>query len=155
MALSVFQDPQGVEWPLGCITVATPGTPLNIMSLVDANNNNAPWAQTSPWSRGPEYTPRCHKIFLQGFHAAANNNGMVINAGNVYIMRALGPGNQNAGGPGNRSDSGAMVQVLTPGGGVTLPANELDLATISPYRYTIDADVAGDGALVVAIGSSR
>lgn len=158
MANSIIQDPQGVEWPLGFVAVATPGTPVNIMVNVDANNVNAPGSSTGiPGTPAiaAEYTPRCHKVFIQGFKPGNNNNGMIGNTGNVYVMRSLGPGNQNGGGPGNRSDSGAMVFVVPPQGFATLPADEMDAATISPYRYSLDADVAGEGALVVLVGCSR
>jgi len=160
MALSVFQNPQGTDWPLGFVKVAAIGTPVNIMVNVDSNNNNAPWTAT----KGPgnpaissEYTPRCHKITFQGYQPGANNNGMVPNSDVVYILRSLGPspGNNNSGGPGNRSDSGAMLYVLQPGGAVTLPADEMDRAPISPYLYVLDANSNGDGALVTLLGCSR
>lgn len=153
MALSVMKDFFGVDWPLGFVPVANNGTPVNIMSLVDANNYWAP-ATTANASTG-EYAARCHKILLQGYKTGNNNNGMVPNSGYVYIMRSLGPGNSNSGGPGNRADSGAMVRVLPPGGEVILPADEVDLATISPYRYTLDCDTDGDGALVTLLGCAR
>lgn len=153
MALSVFQDPQGIEWPIGFVAVATPGTPVNLMVNVDPSNNNAPGRATS--ANSSEYTPRAHKIFIQGYHPGANNNGMVVNAGNVYVMRSLGPQNQNSGGPQNRSDSGAMVMIIGPGGGGTLLDMEMTGATISPYKYSLDADVAGEGALITLVGNQR
>lgn len=158
MALSTFQDPHGADWPLGFIAVAANGTPVNIMSRVDANNNNAPGTKSGlPGAAyvGAEYSPACHKVFFQGYKPGNSNNGMVINGGNVYILRSLGPGNQNSGGPQNRTDSGAMVYVLPPGGFATLPADESDHGTISPYRYTLDADVDGEGALVTLVGCTR
>lgn len=158
MALSVMQDPYGIDWPLGFVGVANNGTPVNIMKNVDANNTNAPGASPGPPGSGisrAEYTPTCHKIFFQALKPGNNNNGMVYNGGNVYILRSLGPGNQNAGGPGNRSDSGAMVAVLIAGGSYSLPADEIDGPAISPYRYTLDADVDGEGALVTLVGCGR
>jgi hypothetical protein len=144
MANSVFQDPFGIDWPLGYLNVASPGTPVGVMSLVDTNNNNAP--ETFTKAGCAEYTPRCHRVRFSGFHPTAN--GMVMNSGFVYILRSSGV-------PGNRSDSGAMVQVLLPGGTVDIPAAETEGATISPYRYQIDADNAGEGAQVVLLGCSR
>jgi len=41
---------------------------------------------------------------------------------------------------------------LQSGGSVTIPADEWDGAPISPYRYGIDADFNGDGALVTLLG---
>lgn len=150
MAYSVFQDPQGVDWPLGYINVPTSGTPVNIMYNVDPNNKNAPTSYPAA-----EYTPRCHKIFFQAYKPAANNAGMIPTSGNVYVCRSLGPNNQNAGGNANRTDPGAMVFVIPPGGFATLPADEVDHATISPYRYTIDVDNNNDGCLVTLVGSGR
>lgn len=153
MARSVIQDPQGIDWPLGFVTVANNGTPVNIMHNVDANNINAPG--TAANGTNAEYSPRCHKVFFQGYKPGGSNNGMVINTGNVYILRSFGPGNQNFGGAGNRTDAGAMLYVLYPGAFATLPADEVDTAVISPYRYTLDSDVDGEGALVTLVGCSR
>ena len=158
MALSVMQDPQGIDWPLGFVAVPTIGTPVNIMVNVDANNTNAPGnptAQPGQPANVAEYTPRCHKVTLQGVKPGNGNNGMILNSGNVYVMRTLGPGNQNSGGPGNRSDVGAMVYVLFPGSAVTIPGDEFVGAVISPYRYSLDADNNNDGALVTLLGCSR
>lgn len=158
MALSIYQDPQGVDWPLGFVAVANNGTPVNIMVNVDANNSNAPGtfaAQPGSPATTSEYTPRCHKVTFVGIKPGNNNNGMINNTGNVYVMRTLGPGNQNMGGPGNRSDSGAMVYVVFPGSSTTIPSDEMDMGTISPYRYSLDADVNGEGALVTLLGCVR
>lgn len=152
MALSVMKVLNGVQWPLGFIPVATAGTPVNIMSRVDANNLYAPG--TAPGPLGAAYSARCHKIFFQGYSPGNNNNGMLPNSGNIYVLIALGPGNSNSGGPGNRTDSGAMVLVVPPGGFAQMPADEIDRAPISPYGYAIDADVSGEGALVTLTGVS-
>lgn len=157
MANSVMQDPFGNDWPLGYVNVPTGGTPVNIMVNVDPSNNNAPGTSPGQWGSGvkqAEFTPTCHKVTLQGVKPA-NNNSMVPNTGNVYIMRALGPNNQNAGGAGNRSDPGAMVYVLPPGGSVTLPGLEMEGSTISPYRYTLDVDNNNEGALVTLLNCAR
>ncbi len=153
MALSVFQDPFGVDWPLGFVAVANNGTPVNIMHNVDPNNNNAPGTGSN--SNTAEYTPRCHKVLIQGYKPGNNNNGMVTNGGNVYILRSLGPGNGNAGGPGNRADSGVMVEIVPPGGQAIVPADEFQSAPIYPYRYTIDVDIDGEGALATLLGCVR
>lgn len=158
MANSTMQDPFGCDWPLGYVNVPTGGTPVNIMVNVDPNNNNAPGVGSGQWGSGvqrAEFTPTCHKVVFQGVKPNAGNNGMVANNGNVYILRALGPANQNAGGAGNRTDPGAMVFVLGPGGVVTLPAQEIDGPTISPYRYVIDVDNNNEGALVTLLNCTR
>jgi hypothetical protein len=143
MALSQCQARSGPVWPLGCVVVPSPGTPVNIMFNVDPQNNNAPgtaYGPGTPVSAG--VTPTCHKIFIQGVHPGANNNGMVLNSGNIYLMVAP------QGGPGNRSDSGAIAAVIFPGSGSTWPANEMELDTVSPYSFWVDADSANDGALI-------
>ena len=143
MSLSA-QAKSSPVWPLGCIIVPTPGNTVNIMSLVDPNNNNSPENPIRPgFGAGSEYSPTCHKIFLQGYHAAANNNGMVVNSGNVYLCVA--PAGNGAGG---RADSGSIVFVLAPGQAATWPSAEVDLNAVSPYRFLLDADSANDGALI-------
>lgn len=157
--LSVVQDPFGCDWPLGFIAVGNIGTPVGIMSLVDANSINAPdHAPVGGWGAKPtqaEYSPTCHKVTFQGVRPGNNNNGMIVNSGSVYIMRSPGAGTNNNSGPGNRSDSGAMVYVLFPGSSVTLPGLEMEGSTISPYRYSLDADNNGDGALVTLLNCAR
>jgi len=144
MALSVCQARSGPCWPLGCVIVLTPGTPVNIMFNVDPNNNNAPGTAFGPGTnQSAGYTPTCHKIFIQGVHPGANNNGMVPNSGNIYLMVGA------AGGSGNRSDSGAMAMVVFPASGGTWPGSEIELDTVSPYIFSVDADSANDGALIV------
>jgi hypothetical protein len=158
MALSVFQDPFGIDWPLGFVSVGNNGTPVNIMHNVDPSNNNAPNTGPGAWGQPvsqAEYTPTCHKVVFQGLKPGSGNNGMVPNNGYVYILRSLGPGNQNSGGPANRADSGAMVFVLAPGGVATIPGLEMEGSVISPYRYSIDSDVNGEGALVTLLNCAR
>lgn len=141
MALSVQKTIGGPMWPLGYVNVAAAGTPVNLMVNVDPSNNNSPETPTSTKSPGLGTAPTCHKIILQGFHPGANNNGMVINSGYVYLMGAA------AGGTGNRSDSGAMLGVIVPGATYTWPASEMELDTISPYRFFLDSDANNEGCL--------
>lgn len=150
MALSVQKSGGGPVWPLGCIIVATPGTPICVMSLIDPNNLNAPGAQVSgPFpASAKEWTYNFRGIGIQGYHAAANNNGMVANNGQVYL---LSPPSNN-GGPGNRSDSGSMIKIIGPGVDFFYPSPSPGVDFISPYNLFIDADTAGDGALIVAYG---
>lgn len=157
MSNTVIQDPQGIDWPLGFIDVANNGTPVNIMSVVDPSNNNAPWTPAPPYpiaSQVAEYTPRCHKIFLQAFKPGNNAVAWVNNSGNVYILRSPG-GGSNWAGSGNKSDTGIVVGILPPGATMVIPADEMEYAKISPYRYAVDADTNGDGVSVVLIGCSR
>ena len=145
MALSVLQRRNGPEWPLGAIVVSTAGTPVGIMSLVDANNTNAP--ETPSNRLTSEYTTTCRSIWFQGYHPGANNNGMVLNSGNVYVTVNDGNGN-----PGNRTNSGTMVMVVPPGSSAPLPDSLGSAVRFSPYKYSIDVDTNGDGALVTLIG---
>lgn len=150
MANSVQLDIYGPDWPLGFIKVVTPGTPVNIMSLVDASSVNAPNTldPSVPAVAGQyEYSPSVYQIQFQALKPGASH-GTQVNAGNVYIVRQ-GVGS----GSGNRDDSGAIIATLTPGtttattiyNFVTAPSNK---NTFSPYRYYIDADNANDGAYV-------
>lgn len=149
MALSVQQMKTGPVWPLGFVPVAANGTPVCIMNNVDANNNNAPWKnQGTPGNAtGSEYTTRCVGIAFQGYKPGANNNGMVQNAGNIYIV--VGGAN---GAYGNRADSGAMIKVLFPGADYTLNASDFGQTQFSPYSIFLDCDNNNDGALVVLLG---
>jgi hypothetical protein len=114
------------------------------MTNVVPSNSNSPETATSVSSPGLATSPTCHKIFIQPYKPAANNNGMVSNTGNIYLM-AVGVGS----GPGNRSDSGAMVFVIPPGSGsTTYPAQEAEGDVVSPYKFFLDADVSGEGGLV-------
>lgn len=151
--ISVFLDFFGVDWPLGFVQVPIAGTPVNLMNNVDPTRLWRP--STVANSSTGDWTVTCHKILIQGYQPGANNNGMIPNSGNVYILRSLGPGNSNSGGPGNRADSGAMVFILPPAGQVVLPADEWQGPTISPYRYTIDVDNNNDGGLVTLLGCAR
>jgi hypothetical protein len=144
VALSVYQDKQGPDWPLGFIKVATPGTPVELMSLVDPTGVNDPNAVTS--STSDEYTPRCQQIQIQAFKPGATH-GMQLNAGNVYIVRDDGAG----GGSGNRDDPGAIVTILAPGQTYFLASAPVNRNVFSPYRYSVDADNANDGVLVTLI----
>ncbi len=139
MANSVITSRNLPTWPLGFIAVPTPGTPVGLMSLVDANNTMAPNYVPAPGHEGSEYTPRFRSIQFQG---QGNNAAVTPNTGNVYIIQ---PGN----GSNNKSDLGAIVGTIYPNGTYSLP---LSLGSagmqLSPYSYKLDADVAGEGALV-------
>lgn len=145
--LSVVQARTGPTWPLGFISVANSGSPVGIMSLVDANNNWSPTASSGNGNVYPEYAIRCRSIWFQGYKPAANNNGMVTNTGNVYIFQ---PGN----GSGNKTDTGCMVGVIPANGGYFNMPLSLGATGIqfNPYEYTIDADVNGEGAIVTLVG---
>jgi hypothetical protein len=143
MTASVQLDRLGPDWPIGLIKVTTPGTPVSIMSLVDPNGYNDPSTATLPQSN--EYTPAAQQIFFSGYKAGASH-GMVQNTGNVYIVRK-GVGS----GTGNRDDTGSIVHVLAPGETWYLASAATNLDVFSPYRYYLDADVAGEGALVTLL----
>ncbi len=141
MAFSVLKDRQGPDWPLGLIIVPTPGTPVNIMSLVDANNFNDPSKPSN--TNTAEYTERFNQILFQALHAGTGNNGLIPNNNNVYIVRQ-----PQGTGTGNRSDYGAIVAMLQPGDSFFLTSSPLNRDVFSPYRYRIDADSANDACLV-------
>jgi hypothetical protein len=135
--MSVLYDRQGPDWPLGLIAVAAPGTPVGIMSLVDPGSLADP---STPTAAGvPEYSARCQQIMFQGVKAAAH--GLQVNTGNVYIVRK----------GGSRDDSGTIVAMLQPGQTIWMASAPAVLDVFSPYRYYVDADNAGDSALVTLL----
>lgn len=146
MANTVLKDRQGPDWPLGFIANVTPGTPVNIMSLVDPTGVNDPASPTPGTPGADEYTPRCNQIVFQGVKPGASH-GLQPNTGNVYIVRFAAKG----AGSGNRDDPGVIVGMIFPGGSYELASAPLNRDTWSPYRYYIDADNSGDGALVTLI----
>lgn len=153
MPLSKQQSRGGPVWPLGFVTVAAAGTPVCIMANVDANNVNSPATATYPVPNfpgaGAEYSPVFRGIGVQGYHPGANNNGMIPNSGFVYLLMAP------AGGTGNRSDSGSMIKVIPPAGDFFFPAPIPGTDMFSPYFLYIDADVSGEGAVVVGYGGGN
>lgn len=146
MAFSIQKDRGGPDWPLGCVVVPTIGTPVCIMANVDPSNNNAPWQATSYLGNTSEYSPICRGVSIAGWHPGSGNNGMVINTGNVYLMR------KPAGGAGNRQDSGSMVAVIWPGSDYFFPPDGSGTTLFSPYNYYLDADANNEGGLVTLYG---
>lgn len=152
--MSTIKNPAGPTWPLGFVQVTAIGTPVCLTHVIDANNNNAPWASptwgvNSGTATGSEYTPRCKSIWLGGFQPASANNGMIPNTGQIYVNYNPGANNANQ----NRSDPGSMVAIVQPGTWVPIPASLADPDTqFSPYLYSLDGDNNNDGCLVVLIG---
>ncbi len=145
MSNSVLQDRSGPDWPLGIIVVPTPGTPVNIMSLVDSGNTSSP-AQATPDANGtpyPMYTTRFQQIIFQAVKAGASH-GTQNNTGNVYIVR-------KGQGSSNRDDTGAIVKALVPGETFFLASAPQVKDVFSGYRYSIDADNANDACLVTGL----
>jgi hypothetical protein len=146
MANTVLQDRNGPDWPLGFINVVTPGTPVNIMSLVDATNVNDPATATPGTAGANEYTPRAYQINFTGVRLGASH-GLRDNQANAYVVRFAAKG----AGSGNYDDPGVIVAVIKPGQTFVLTAAALNRNVFSPYRYYIDADTASDGALVTML----
>jgi hypothetical protein len=144
LANSVHQDRHGPDWPLGNIVVAVAGTPVNIMSLVDSTSVNAPENASS--SQTAEYTVRAQQIIFQALKAGAGPPALTNNTGLLYIIR------KGAGvGTGNKTDLGTIIKVLAPGETWVLGSAALNRNVYDPYRYYVDADTAGDAALVTLI----
>lgn len=146
MADSIQKDQYGPDWPLGVIVVATPGTPVSIMALVDPSSVNPP---STSGAGGWEYSPAAWEIQFTACKKGVSH-GLAVNTGNIYIVRA------GAGGAGNRDDYGSIVAVLPPGVTTALTTFRLTGSSqnnkpFGPYRYYIDADNANDGALVTLI----
>jgi hypothetical protein len=146
---SVNRDREGPDWPLGLIVVATPGTPVGIMSLVDPNNYNDPSTVSSgseSSTNNAEYTVRAQQIIFQGYKAGASH-GLQNNTGNIYIVRKPIQGS----GSGYNQDYGSIVAVIAAGQSFVLASAPMDRNVFSPYRYLIDADNASDACLVTLI----
>lgn len=147
MANSVLRDRTGFDWPLGQIVVTVPGTPVGIMSVVDSTSANDPNNLTpGGTAAADEYTVRCNQILFQAFKVGLGPPALTPNTGNIYIVRK-GAG----GGSGNKTDTGVIVAVLTPGQSITLGSPAMNRNDISPYRYSIDADTANDACQVTLI----
>ncbi len=146
MANSVLQDWNGPDWPLGFIGVAVVGTPVNIMHNVDPSGLNDPSNPTPGGGAANEYTQRSQQLIFQGFKPGTSPTGAVNNAGNVYIVRK-----PTSAGSGGRLDQGVIVKVLTPGETFVIASAALNRNVFSPYRYSLDADNAGDGAWVTLL----
>jgi len=142
MANTILKDRQGVDWPLGYVNVSAAGTPVRITVNVDANNTNAP--ETASNTTTDEYVFAFQQLMFQGYKPAANNNGMVANTGNVYILRY----NANGAGSGNKTDQGVMVAVLGNSQTLFLAAGYSVNDVWNPYRYALDVDNNNEGALV-------
>jgi hypothetical protein len=149
LANTVEKNKQGPVWILGNIAVATPGTPVGIMSLVDPSSVNDPNNPTSTTS--DEYTVRAYQILFQPSKAGASH-GLQQNTGNIYIIkRGAGAGS------GNRDDLGVVIVTLTQGAASSMPlpfaltAAPLDRNVFNPYDFLIDADTPADGAQVTLV----
>ena len=139
---SVYLRGSGTMWPLGSVVVPTPGTPVCVMVNVDPSNNNAP--ETPSSNKTAEYSPSCGGIGIQGYKAAANNNGMVVNTGNVYLC--MRPTGNNAGG---RADPGCILKVIPSGADLFYPIDPTGESRISPYSFFLDVDNANDSGQCV------
>lgn len=147
MGVTVLKDKQGPIWPLGNIVVVTPGTPVNIMSLVDPTSVNAPESPTPGTSGSDEYTSRATAIIFQPFKPGSGTI-LAANTANklVYIVRKATAGN------GGTADPGVVVAALRPGDpAFVLYAPALDKNIFNPYDFYIDADTAGDGMQVTLL----
>jgi hypothetical protein len=143
MANSVYQDRHGPIWPLGNIAVPAPGTPVNIMSLVDPTNLGAPETTTPGTAGAPEYTNRCYAIIFQGFKAGAAPPRLAANTGVIYIVRKTTTGVADVG-----NVIAAIRQTDAP---FVLTAAALNRDSLSPYEFYIDADTAADGCQVTLL----
>lgn len=140
MADSIQRDIGGPDWPIGLIVVASPGTPVGLMSVVDPANLGAP--QTVAASSSPYQSSwTAQQIMLQGFQKGDGDTGLQDNTGNVYLMRA------GHGGDGTKADYGSIVACIKPGQTIFLASAPSARNVFSPYRYFVDADNAGDAVL--------
>jgi hypothetical protein len=151
MANSVHKDIHGPDWPLGNITVATPGTYVSIMANVDSGLSIwapqvfVPGAAPYTYESLPEYTVRAQQITFQAYKVGGGPPKMAVNSGLIYIVRLA------LSGAGGTSDLGTVLEILSPGQTFTLGSAALNRNVYNPYRYFIDADTAGDSCQVTLI----
>jgi hypothetical protein len=148
MANGVSSNPQGPFWPLGNIANVTPGTPVNMMSLVDSGLKGDPGVTTGSTTAVPEYTVRANQIIVQGMKSNGGN-GLTNNTGNIYVLQKSS--SSASGGTNNRSDLGCIILTVPLGQTGVIAAAPLNLNTIDPYLLWIDADNAADGAQVTLV----
>jgi len=141
MTLSLQRNFHGPLWPLGLISVATPGIPVGFMNLVDPAAYKT--SVVTP-TLGSEYAVRAHEMVIQAYKPGLVH-GMQFNSGNVYVLVAP------AGGSGNRDDSGSIITTLGPGQTMFLESAAMNFNVWSPYTFFVDADNPGDGVMVTLI----
>ena len=143
MANSVHQSRQGPLWPLGSIVVTSPGTPVNMMSVVDPTLKNAPSAIVPGTVGANEFTVRCQQIVIQGMKSNGGN-GLTNNTGNIYVILK---GN----GTNNRTDTGCIVLTIPAGTTGVIASAPMVMNVFGPYLLWIDADNANDAAQITLI----
>ena len=143
MANSVHKSRQGPLWPLGSIANVTPGTPVNLMSLVDSTSVNAPQTATPGTAGANEFTVKCNQIIIQGVKANGTT-GLTNNTGNIYLILK---GN----GTNNRTDFGCIICQIAPGQTLILAPPAMNVEVFNPYLLWLDADNAGDAGQVTLV----
>lgn len=137
--MSVQKNIHGPIWPLGFIAVPTPGTPVNIMNLVDPNNTiwnpNQPTPPSTSAVPVSEYAARAAYIWVQ---AVKTGSPWTITTGNIYVCMTSG----------GKADPGGVIAVCFPGNFLQLPGVAAVKNVFNPYEIFLDADVAGEGAIV-------
>jgi len=131
---------------LGFIEVVNLGTPVSIMSIVDPNDYSHPhqpntYAEVG--NHGWAYTVRCCQIRFQA--VKPGTHGLGDNTGNIYIVRK----------DGSRDDPGTIVAMVEKGDVYETPSGMAQGNCLNPYRYFIDADNVGDGAIVTLFISTN
>jgi hypothetical protein len=143
MANSIQQCRQGPLWPLGSVVVATPGTPVNMMSVVDSTLKNAPDKPVPGTTGANEYTVRCQQIIIQGMKSNAGT-GLTNNTGNIYVI-LKGTGSNN------RTDTGCIVLTVPAGQTGVIASAPMVMNVFNPYLLYLDSDNSGDSAMVTLI----
>lgn len=143
MVLSVLRSFRLSTFPLGLVNVATSGTKVGLMSVVDPNSLYAPGTATPGTAGATEYSCRAQQIAFQACKSVAP---FVDNTGAVYILVAPA-----GSGTGNKTDSGVIVHALQPGETFFLASAPLNVNVFSGYDFWLDADNSGDGVLACLI----
>lgn len=118
--------PNGPFWPLGPITVATPGTPVPLTQNLNA--------------LGQSYTSTGSSAYAAAFNQWLLQAG-AANTGNIYLIY---PG-------GSKADPNTIILALIPGQFYALSTSARNGNVFGLNDFVIDADTANDFVQVTGL----
>jgi hypothetical protein len=127
MAITAFTSPVSGLWPLGKISVGTPGTAVALNTNVGAQTNGTPTTRPSG---------NVNQLILM---APATNTAL------VYLIRKVN------GLTVSKANTNFIVAILGPGQTVSLPATQMVGTAINLDDYVVDADTAANFVIPTAV----
>lgn len=124
--MAQYTMPYGPYWPLGRITVATPGTPVPLTQNLNA--------------AGLAYVPTGTSQYAAAFNQILVR-AAVANTANIYIVV---PG-------GSKNDTNSIIAFLQPGEFIYIGNSARNLNTFGLTDFLIDADTAANYAQVTGV----